>query len=138
MAGQLKIGGSLIGGPADAVQGIFPGASFAAQLGFGAGDAKAFGACTGVLTRQVASPSAFVQLEGVGSDRTVTEGNLLYFRCNANMSLRITTDDGSGGNVVSVVPVSGLVVIEFDDAKFLKLLELQGTGPVEYLVSGNQ
>jgi hypothetical protein len=97
---------------------------------------KAFNAATGILSYQVNAPSVYQTLEGVGVGRTVTRGNFLYFKCNTQLSLRLTTDDGVGGSVVSVVPVYGLVVLEIDDAKYLKLLEVLGSGLVEYLVSG--
>jgi hypothetical protein len=98
---------------------------------------KSFNAATGILCYTLASPSpAYQTLEGVGPGRTVPKGNFLYFKTTSQVQLRLTTDDGLGGSVLSLLPVYGLVVLEIDDSKYLKLLEAQGSGPIEYLVSG--
>lgn len=125
----------MVGGPPIVSDSTFPSARFDARITLRDGT-KSFNAATGILSYQLNSPVAYFTLEGVGANRTVTRGNFLYFKTQNQMLIRTTTDDGLGGNVLSVIPVYGLVVIEFDDAKYLKLLEAQGTGLVEYLVSG--
>lgn len=87
--------------------------------------------------RSMASPGAFVALD-VGPSQSVTQANFLYCRSEAPFDLRITFDDGAGGNTVSTIPVNGVFAIEVSDSKFIKLLEAQGTGVFEYFASGNR
>lgn len=136
--GLLKLVGSLLGGPQDSSPSQFPGSSFEVVIGFGNSDSKASGAATGILSRQLNSASSLITLEGVGPTSTVTKGNFLYFKCNSPMLLHVTYDDGVGGSVVSPMTVNGVVMVEADDDKFIKKLEAQGTGPLEYFLSGNQ
>lgn len=91
---------------------------------------------TGVMKRNLASPAAYVTLSGVGATDTVTQGSFLYLRTNAPMLLRLTTFNPAGASVVSVFPVLGLFVTEFDPSRYLTLVEIQGTGVVEYLAGG--
>lgn len=88
--------------------------------------------------RQVTSSSTFFELDGVGPTESVTQGSFLYMRTNGTMLFRLTTNDPNGSPVVSVIPVSGLMVIEFPSPNYLSLLEAQGSGTVEYFVSGPQ
>jgi len=83
------------------------------------------------------APPAFLALDGIGATSTVTKGTFLYFRCNSPMKIRKTmVDIGGGADIVSVDEVLGTIVQEFPDAGTLKLLEVQGTGQIEYLVGG--
>ncbi len=134
--GQLSLEGSLSGGPQTVSDGGFPASVFQVSLGFADGLTKQFGVASGVLTRQMNSSGAFVALSGVGASDAVTNGTALYFKCNADMSLEITTDDGVGGSVVAVLPMRGVLVLEVTDLKFIKLLRCKGVGPIEYLVAG--
>lgn len=134
--GQLSLEGSLVGGPASVTDSSFPASLFQVSLGFADGKNKQFNNASGVLTRTLASPGAFVVLSGVGSTDTVVQGTALYFKCNSDMLLEVTTDDGVGGSVVAVLPVRGVVVLEVTDLKFIKGLRCKGSGPVEYLVAG--
>lgn len=86
------------------------------------------------VTRSLTGGS-YVTLRGVGD--AVTKATFLYFRTTGAGKLRLTTDDGNGGDVVAVLPVKGLLVVEFDPIKFLKLLEGDFSGTVEYAVSGD-
>lgn len=134
--GQLSLEGSLTGGPPSVSEGTFPASTFLVSLGFAAGKNKPFGVASGVLTRTIASPSAFAVLSGLGSTDSVTQATALYFKCNAPMLLQITSDDGVGGSVVAVVPVAGPFVLETPDLLFIKGLACKGSGPIEYLVAG--
>lgn len=134
--GQLSLEGSLTGGPPSVCEGSFPASTFLVNLGFADGKIKQFDAATGVLSRNLNSPSAFLPLSGAGPSDSVTAGNALYFKCNSGMQLQITTDDGLGNAVVSVVPVAGVLVLELPDAMFIRGLACKGTGPIEYLVAG--
>jgi len=133
--GQISISGALEGGPPAGAE-TFPASKFLTPLSLRE-SAKQFGVATGVLTRnlQVAAP-AFATLDGVGPAATVTQGDFLYFKCDGQLVLRLTTDDGGGGQDVQTVPVHGLAVLEFPTTRPLELLEAQGTGKIEYLVSG--
>jgi len=135
--GQVSLSGVLTAGPTGSGDAVFPAATFQAPLGLLGGSAKQYGVATGILTRNLQSPSAFVTLDGVGTAATVTQGSFLYFKTDGAIDLRITTDDGSGGQDVVVVPVQGLLVMELPTNKPLELLEAQGSGKLEYLVAGS-
>lgn len=138
--GQLQLSGNLTSGPpqgAEFSQGRMM-INIALALKGGAG-CKAFGSATGVQTRNLNSPSAYVVLSGVGPDDTVTRGDTLYVFAPQPILVRITTDDGVGGDVVSVLPLDGLMILEINQVRYLKLLEAQGAcNGVEYFVSGQQ
>jgi hypothetical protein len=78
----------------------------------------------------------YATLHGIGTGEDVTQGTFLYVRTDSDFLIRITTDDGSGGSVVAVLPVSGLLIFEAQPGKFIKLLEASGSGVVEYYASG--
>lgn len=90
----------------------------------------------------VSSPSAFVTLPGVGaSSPNVTRGDFLYLRTSVSsgMKVRITTLDPEGGaDIVSIIPFTGGLLMEFPAAGAYKLVELKGSGTVDYVVSGMQ
>lgn len=137
MAGRniVTLQGTLLAGPAKSSDSAFPSglinASFALKPSTKPAPVSVYD------VRNLASPSSFVQLRGIGTNETVTKGNTLYLRTDAAMTLRLTFDDGAGGDVVSTFPVDGLFIVEASDAKFLKLAEAQGVGVVEYFASGN-
>jgi hypothetical protein len=128
--------GSVSGGPESSSGATFPAATFAAVLALRESSGKSFGCGTGVVRRTVNSPAAYLTLDGVGETATVTQGDFLYFKSDGLMLLRLTQDDGAGSTTVQVVPVHGLVVLEFPSSRALELLEVQGTGQIEYLVTG--
>lgn len=134
--GTLKLEGSIYGGPGTASD-VFPNASFNAKLATRT-NPKSYGAASGVIQQRLASPSAFVVLAGIGATQPVTRGDFLYLRCDSAITLRITHDDGAGGSTVVSIPVHGLYIYEFQDTKFLKALEAQGSALLEYFVSGPQ
>ena len=137
--GQLTIGGSLAAGPPQGVNNGFPGGRITIPLSFGQGtDGLAFNVATGILSRNVQSLSSFVPLQGVGDTDTVTKGAFLYFKSSTDIELRITLDDGVGGDkVIDGITVNGGPFIwPFSSSKFLKLLEAKGSGQVEYFVCG--
>ena len=134
--GALTLSGVLQVGPANPVDGGFPGASENIPIGFISGT-KQYVPGTGVLTRNVASPSSFLTLDGVGPTATVTQGTFLYFKSNAPVILQLTCDDGLGGTVVIEQPIQGLYVIEFPSSQPLELLKIKGSATIEYLVVGN-
>jgi hypothetical protein len=135
--GQLTLSGVLQAGPANAVDGQFPGGSINEPLCFISGT-KLYVPGTGILTRNVVSPAAFLTLDGVGTLATVTHGTFLYLKCNAPMIVQMTCDDGTGtGTVIVEQAVHGLLMLEFPTANALQLLKVKGSGTLEYLVVGN-
>ncbi len=134
--GRVNVTGAVDGGPESASAGVFPAARFMAPLSLKDSSGKQFNAATGVLVRNLQSPSAFVALDGVGAAATVTQGDFLYLKSDGPLDLRVTTDDGAGGTDVVVEPIHGLYVREFSSTKPLELLEAQGNAKIEYLVTG--
>ena len=137
---QAKLSGSIIAGPAEGVSNGFASMTLNDQLSFQpSGDQGiAFQVATGVLTCNVntASPS-WRTLAGVGSTDIVTQGNLLYVKSSGNLWLRLTFKDTT--DVVSAFPINGgPLIMPFDVAHYLKLLEVQGSGQLLYFVCGNQ
>lgn len=132
--GSIKVQGSLLGGPSDG--GSFPTAQFNAQLSL-KNATKGYNAATGVLTRNVQSPNAFVALSAIGGGADVPEADFFYMKSNSDFAVRITLKDGVGGTTVVVVPVSGLFMFEPQSQKAIVSVEVQGSGPIEYFASGN-
>lgn len=135
--GQISLDASLHGGPSVVSETIFPSASFDAHVGL-LPCKKPYTIATGILRAPIASPAAFVQLSGVSPSLVgaVARGTFFYFRCESAMRLRLTIDDGIGGDYTSETDVRGIFVQEFPDDRALLLLEAQGDGTIEYFVSG--
>jgi hypothetical protein len=133
--------GNLTAGPQGVCEGGFP--SGVLQVAFGLA-----GSCPGAGTKpalkkfwtsqDVNSPSAFVALDGIGPGQSVTRANTFYLRSLSAMQLQLTfLDPGGGADIVSIVPVQGLLILEPSETGALKLLEAKGAGKVEYFASGN-
>ena len=130
--GQVSVSGALTAGPPQGSAGSLYNTTL--QL---VQPQKGFVVSTGILAAALASPSAFVTLAGIGASSIVTKGDTLYLRSADEVTLRITTDDGVGGNVVATITIQGTVLLEFSATKFLKLLEAKGTvSSFEYFASG--
>lgn len=125
---------SILAGPPKSTCGKFP--SGLVSLEFELRPPNKNAAVMAQHVRDVSSPSAYVTLGGVGTGQAVTQASFLYLRTSVAMDLRLTTSDSV--DVVSVHPVDGVLLMEFPAAKYLKLLEVQGSGTLEYFVSGNQ
>ncbi len=132
--GQLNLSGALTAGPQGGGD-VFPASQYIVPVAFREGS-KQYTPGTGVLTQVLNSPSAFVRLEGVGPAAPVTQGSFLYLKTDSPIDVRITHDDGSGGQTVVIIPVHGLLMYELPTTKPLELLEAQGASKVEYLVVG--
>lgn len=92
---------------------------------------------TGVLTRTIsATDPNFEALSAIGPDGDVKAADLFYIRTSGAIKVRITQNDGSGGFIVSTFEVQGLFLLEAPTNKQITLVEVQGTGPVEYFASG--
>jgi hypothetical protein len=137
--GQLVLDGSLTLGPGEVTDGTFPAATSNEPLS-ATPNPKLFNAGTGILQRLFNNPSGFAALSGVGTGDTVLQANALYFKCGpATIKLRLTFADPDGGSdIVSVVPVSGTVFMEFPANGYLKLLEAKGSATIVYFLVGLQ
>ncbi len=136
MANTVEISGTLVAGPQAVCDSAFPSGSLELKFGVGPCGCKP-AAVQCYNTKNVNAPSVYVALDGIGTGESVTQANTLYVRAPTPLNLRLTTDDGAGGSVVAIVPISGVWVMEFPSNKFLKLLEVLGVGPIEYYASGN-
>lgn len=135
MSDSVTLSGSIIAGPQGAGDCGFP--SGILNIVFSSFPPQKSAAAKTSSSKQLNSPSAFTALDGVGTGETVTQGNFLYLRSNSPTQIRLTTKASSGPDVVAVVPLQGVMIIEFPTTNYLLLLEAQGVGTLEYFVSGN-
>lgn len=136
MSNSVELKGSVVAG-APNCGGCEDGALITMSLGFKGGCcAKPYNVATGGNPRNVQSPGVYLTLTDIGPTGVVTRADTLILWTRALMLFRLTTDDGLGGSVVSVVPVDGLFIVEFPSTRFLKLLEVQGSGIINYFASG--
>lgn len=96
--------------------------------------ARDFPVQTGLAVRQLSDSGSFVALDGIGT--TVTKCTFLVLRAREQVSLRFT-QEGSAAQVLDVSGPSPLV-IQFDPAKPLTLLEAKGVAKIEYFAAGPQ
>jgi hypothetical protein len=136
--GQVAISGTVTAGPTTSGDTVFPAG--VTNIPFTLNIAqKAYGASSGAQSEAVASPSSFVTLAGINASvGTVKNCNTLYLRTSAAMDVRITQNNPLGGTTVSLVKqVKGLFIVEVDDLNAILLVEVQGTGTVEWGAWGN-
>lgn len=136
--GQVSINGTLSSGPVQVGAG-FPQAIYTTPLATSV-TPKPFSAASGVMQRRVAvAAPGFTPLQGLGPTDAVVRCDLLYLRCDAGLILRLSNQDPLaplGPPLVVLVPVAGLVILEFPASSPLVLLEAQGSATVEYAFSG--
>lgn len=133
MSSSVQIQGQLLLGPSAVQEGTFPATTAVVPLGLSPDQKPAVVNKRGERTLQ----GVYATLFDADLD-DVTQGTFVYLRtANAGL-LRITTDDGNGGDVVAVVPIKGLHVHEYDPTKFVKKLEANVSGFLEYIVSGDR
>lgn len=135
--GQVTVTGTLVAGSsAVSASSSFP--SMQAQASFGLrAEPSSYSKATGVLQDALDSPSAYVQLAGIDATiGTVKRATFLYLRAPSAIWLRITTDDGIGGEDVIETPHQGLFIKEWPDDKAVLLLEAKGESALEYFASG--
>lgn len=137
MSGQnvVRFEGSLIAGPSASSCSGFPSAVVNAT--FSLTPSNKIATVSASHLKVVNSASAYVALDGIGDGETVTQGTFLYLHASTEMLIRCTFANGSDPDIVSVMVVSGLFAFEASASKYLKLLEAQGVGVVEYFASGN-
>lgn len=126
------LNGTLVAGPPGCGTGCFPSAAFTDSFGECCG--RPFQASASSPSRYVNSPNAFADVPGIGSD--VTRVDFLYLRSDGPIDLQLTTDDGVGGDVVTVESIQGYYIRDFAQAKPLKALGLRGNARVVYFASG--
>lgn len=120
----------------------FPSASTTIPFGLNTSpNAKPVQASTGRILRQINSPSAFVQLDGVGTGDAVTQASTVYLRVRTPAwQARITFNNPANvmSPIVSVLPIAGVLLLEPDYASgfFVTKVEIQGSGSVELYASG--
>lgn len=131
---HVVLSGTIVAGPATAGDSVLPKGVATIDLATSP-DPKS--AAVYLKGNRAFASGAFADTGWVGTGKDVVSGNLLFIKADGEMSFRLTTDDGLGGNVVSVVPVDGSLLVEFPSTKFLKLVEALGTANVEYIVSGD-
>jgi hypothetical protein len=124
--GQISLSGVVVVGP-DGSTVAFPGAETTIPLVAATSDYAV--SSPGLMNAN--SPDDYVPMAGVGVDGPVTAGQFLYVRTESAVRLRLTTAAG-----VAVVPVSGLLILEFAGDASLTSLEVEGVSRVEYLVAG--
>ena len=83
----------------------------------------------GSIVTPINSPNAYVTLPMQPSQRA---GLILIGTEDAEFSLRITRDD----NTSLVIPLQGSFVYEVPSGNLVKLIEVQGSGPIQWHASG--
>ncbi len=131
--GIVSLTGALVGG-LNSPEG-YPGSVFNVPVALSEAR-KLWTNATGVLTRTIESPDAFVVMSAIGPEADVPAANTIYGRSNAPLDLRITQDDGDGGSTVIILAVSGTFLFETPPTKQITLLEARGTALLEYFASG--
>ncbi len=79
--------------------------------------------------------------KGIGAaPGPVTQGHTLYARTTTPMLVRLTFANPNGADIVSVLPSNGVLVLEPAAASgyYLKLVEAQGAGSIEFWCGGSQ
>jgi hypothetical protein len=127
----VSFAGNIIASPGAASDCAFPAAI--TQIAFGSGG-NLLATASSLNAKQITSPAAYVTLDGIGTGETVTQGIFLYARTNQPMTLRMTTQGAP--DLVAEVPIYGTTLLQFPQANYLKLLEVKGSGTIEYLVAG--
>lgn len=133
MSNVVTVKGTLLAGPPKASCNGFPSALVNAAFELTPPNKSAEVSC--YHARNLNSAGTYATLDGVGD--TVTRGTFLYVRTTVKMLLRIT-QEGDAGDEVSELYVQGLYMQELPPGNYLKLLEAQGVGVIEYFASGNQ
>ena len=131
MSSSLQFNGALILGPPSAGDCGFSDGTFSQSFGF-----TEPAAVSAQHTKNVNSPSAFVALDGIGV--TVTQATFFFLKTASVFIVRITYKPLSGPDVVSTIPVMGPMLVKTPSDQYIKLVEVQGSGAVSYLATGNQ
>lgn len=135
--GITRFDGTLHAGPPNVSDGTFPASTMGVPINL-TPNPKGWQRATGVLYRAVNVPSPdFLELDGIGSDRTVSEGNFLYLRSNSTVTVRVT-QAFTTGEATATFKINGLCILEFPEAEPLTLVEVQGSSTIEYFAQGQR
>jgi len=130
MMGQISLAGAVVVGP-DGSTVAFPGAETTIPLVATTSDYAV--SSPGLMA--VNSPASYVPMAGIGDDGPVTAGRFIYVRTESALLLRLTTTNETT-DTVAVLPVDGLLILEFSADSPLTFLEVKGVSRIEYLVAG--
>jgi hypothetical protein len=134
--GSLKVSGTIQVAPFQVTDGVFPGGVNQTPINTTPTE-KAWAVQTDNV-KKVNSPNAFVALPGIGAGENVTVGEFLYLKCDSSMRVRLTELDPGVGVVVGEKYVQGLLILETSSDKGITLVEVKGSGTVEYICTGQQ
>lgn len=134
MSNAASLSAQLVAGPQSGTDTNFPGAVTNIPFNFNP-PVKSYNVDTGAKYANINSPAAFVALVDLGPTGAVTQGLTLYVRTVVPMQLRITYQ----GDVTKYVRyIAGAVIEEVDPTHPIVLLEVQGSGQIEWWAAGNQ
>lgn len=138
MGGQVTVAGAtLAAGPAMVTDNPFPSGTTSIPFALNP-DPKPYNADSGRMTATINSSAAYVPLGGLGSSGgEASQAHTVYFRCQTPMLLRETYQNPAGGTLQALHQVSGLFVKEYPANALLTLLEVQGSGQVEWYFAAN-
>lgn len=134
---NVLLRGALVCGPPEVSDQQFPNGTTTIPLQLTA-TPKAAQVAAGLKVRQVSSPAAFVALSGVGATDDVTQADTVYLRVQSGNSFQVRfTCTGLG---TAVLPLNGSLLFEPDAAGGhpCTLIEVMGSGTIEYFASGQQ
>jgi len=132
---QVRLSGTFSIAPPTVSESTFPGGVFTGQLSTLPAPKQA--PVYEAQNRNLNSANAYVGLSGVGPADSVTKGNTLYIRTSNLIWIRLTFSN-LPSDIVSEIPVQGMLILEIPDNNALILLEAKGTGYIEYACTGNQ
>lgn len=135
--GLIQIGGSIVAGPPQGASPCRDRSVLNVALALkGGGGSKPFQVSTSALSMNLNTGGSYVTLPGVGAGSTVTQADTLYLFSSSPILVRLTFS--SSPDIVSVLPVDGFFMQEVDATHYLKLVETNGSGTIEYFASGQQ
>lgn len=138
MSGQISLDGSFtVTPPGSGIGSSFPGGAVNMPMTLTPTPKQSL-VRSGPDVRTINSSDAYVTLTGVGDDDAVTKANTLYLRNNGPMMVKLTFDSSPSADIESEFPLYGTIVLECGDTKYLKKVEVKGSGTIEFFVSGNQ
>lgn len=134
MALQAQLTASLIAAPASVSDQQFPSGTVNLTFGLNPNPKQynvAFGGALNLVN------SSFTAIPGIGAAGEVTQVTTLYVRTAVPMKLQLTMADPDGGaDIVSIVPVNGVLLLEFPSNGYVKALSVKGSGQFEFWAAG--